>query len=292
MTSTVSVWRWGPWPNWFSNIRQGWTNQGIGDRVKLHKAPKGHRFEQSFMVWSAGGVTSRCGCLFGYGASSTMGSKCLRDGMMEWCGQMSICRWMVFDRNCHGAASLVKGFEAFLSRWLAWRPSPLMFLNRVRAMLWSVSAVNLGLLLQRYYAPNNWGEVVSLAAIPSNLYFVVGYEYGSIRIWSLELGFRLFRRLRCWEGWDLIQALRTHSKKTTELTHLLDIWQECSLGRPTTASSRLWFRRLTLAGWTRSCLHLRATCSGRVAMMAGSASGRPPGMGRATKKKSPEIDVM
>lgn len=40
-----------------------------------------------------------------------------------------------------------------------------------------------------YYAPNNWGEVVSLAAIPSNLYFVVGYEYGSIRIWKTYNGF-------------------------------------------------------------------------------------------------------
>ena len=39
----------------------------------------------------------------------------------------------------------------------------------------------------RYYEPGNWGEVTSLVEIPSNLYFVVGYEHGSIRIWSLGI---------------------------------------------------------------------------------------------------------
>lgn len=43
------------------------------------------------------------------------------------------------------------------------------------------------LSLLRYYEPKGWGKVVSLAAIPSNLYFVVGYEHGSIRIWMLSL---------------------------------------------------------------------------------------------------------
>lgn len=42
----------------------------------------------------------------------------------------------------------------------------------------------------RYYEPDNgWGKVISLVEIPSNLWFVVGYEYGSIRIWILGLLF-------------------------------------------------------------------------------------------------------
>ncbi|CAK9075491.1 unnamed protein product [Durusdinium trenchii] len=41
-----------------------------------------------------------------------------------------------------------------------------------------------------YYEPDNgWGKVISLVEIPSNLWFVVGYEYGSIRIWKSYNGF-------------------------------------------------------------------------------------------------------
>ena len=131
--------------------------------------------------------------------------------------------WFLIETVMGPPAPLVKGFDvghAALSNrsFLETMPSmPSHVLKQIASnavKCFIFFCVYIPLLLQRYYAPNNWGKVVSLAAIPSNLYFVVGYEYGSIRIWSLELGFRL-RRLRCWEG-DLIQALRT-STKTMEL---------------------------------------------------------------------------
>lgn len=40
-----------------------------------------------------------------------------------------------------------------------------------------------------YYKPGNWGKVVSVIQIPSNRFFVVGYEHGSIRIWKTYNGF-------------------------------------------------------------------------------------------------------
>lgn len=51
------------------------------------------------------------------------------------------------------------------------------------------SNVRWGDIPKWYYAPDGWGKVVSVIQIPSNLFFVVGYEHGSIRIWKTYNGF-------------------------------------------------------------------------------------------------------